>query len=99
MILVAGAVRIRPERRDEAVRVALAMAEATRAEPGCRQYAFYADLQAPDTFFVFEEWDSEEALARHFETPHMAEFQAKLPALLAGPLDIPSYVARKRPRG
>jgi quinol monooxygenase YgiN len=91
MILVAGSARIRPERRDEAVRAALAMGAATRAEPGCRQYRFYADLEAPDTFFVFEEWESEDALARHFETPHLAEFQTKLAALLAGPLDVRRY--------
>ena len=100
MIVVAGSVRIRPERRDEAVRVAVAMAKATRAEPGCRHYSFYADLEAPDTFFLFEEWDSEEALARHFDTPHMAEFQKKLPGLLAGPLDIRRYtVAPAAPAG
>jgi quinol monooxygenase YgiN len=91
MILIAGSVRIRPERRDEAVRVALAMAAATRAETGCRRYRFYADLEKADTFFLFEEWDSEEALAAHFQTPHMTEFQAKLPGLLAGPLDIRKY--------
>jgi quinol monooxygenase YgiN len=93
VILIAGTVRIRVERRDEAMRAALAMAEATRKEPGCVSYRFYADLEAPDTFFLFEEWETEEALARHFATPHMAEFQARLPGLLAGPLAIKRYVA------
>ena len=38
MIVVAGTVRVRPERREEGVRLALEMAEATRAEAGCLAY-------------------------------------------------------------
>lgn len=38
MIVIAGQVSVRPERRDEAVRAALAMAEATRRENGCISY-------------------------------------------------------------
>jgi quinol monooxygenase YgiN len=97
MILVAGSVKIHLSKRDEAMRVALAMAEATRKEPGCVTYRFFADLEAADTFFLFEEWETEDALTRHFATPHMAEFQAKLPGLLAGPLAIKRYVATAAP--
>ena len=97
MILVAGTVKIHLEKREEATRAARAMAEATRKEPGCLSYRFYADIEAPDTFFLFEEWETEEALARHFATPHMAEFQAQLPGLLAGPLAFKRYVATAAP--
>jgi quinol monooxygenase YgiN len=92
MIVVAGTIRIRPERREEAVRAALAMAEATRREAGCVSYAFWADLVDPAAFFVFEEWESDAALAAHFQTPHMARFQEQSAALLAGPLAIQRYV-------
>jgi len=44
VIVIAGTVPVRPDRRAEAVRVAVAMAEATRAEPGCVTYHFAADL-------------------------------------------------------
>jgi quinol monooxygenase YgiN len=91
MIVVAGRIRIRPERREEAIRVALRMAEATRAEPGCRTYQFFADLADPAAFFIFEEWDSDEALASHFQTAHMAAFRQQLPGLLAEPLAITRY--------
>jgi quinol monooxygenase YgiN len=92
MIVVAGRIQVNPEVRSEAVRVALTMAEATRAEPGCVSYRFYADLADPNTFFIFEEWESEAALARHFETPHMAEFQSQIPNFVGGPLEIKRYV-------
>jgi quinol monooxygenase YgiN len=91
MTVVAGTVRVRPERRDEAIRVALTMARATQAESGCRTYRFYADLEDPAVFFIFEEWESEEALGAHFQTEHMAAFQAALPELVAGPPDIRFY--------
>jgi quinol monooxygenase YgiN len=93
MIIVSGSVRIRPEARDEAVQAALTMAEATRAEAGCRTYRFSFDMTDPTLVYVYEEWESAEALERHFATPHMAAFQQALPALLAGPVSIDRYEA------
>ena len=91
MIVIAGTVRIRPGRRAEAVEVAGAMVRATQAEAGCRHYQLYADLDDPDTFFLFEEWESEAALAGHFATEHMRVFQERLPDLLAAPPQIRRY--------
>lgn len=92
MIVIAGSVAVRPERRDEAVRVACTMAAATRTEPGCVTYRFSADLDDPNVLLIFEEWESEEALARHFQTPHMAAFREALPGLLAGVPALRRYV-------
>jgi quinol monooxygenase YgiN len=83
MIVIAGSVHVRPEARERAVAVALAMAKATMAEEGCRAYRFSADLADPTLFYLHEEWDDALALGRHFATPHMATFRAELPALLA----------------
>jgi quinol monooxygenase YgiN len=85
VIVIAGSVRIRPEARERAVAAALAMAAATRQEAGCRAYRFSADLADPTCFYVHEEWETAEALAAHFQTPHMAAFRAVLPDLLAAP--------------
>ena len=94
MIVIAGQVAVRPERRDEAVRAALAMAEATRRENGCISYRFSSDLADPNTILIFEEWENEEALGRHFETPHMGVFRAALPQLLAGSPTVKRYVVQ-----
>jgi quinol monooxygenase YgiN len=91
MIVVAGTVAVVPARREEAARVALAMAEATRREAGCRAYRFSTDLADPNLFLVFEEWESAEALARHFESAHMRVFRERLPGLVAGPPAIRRY--------
>lgn len=91
MIVVAGTVRIKPEAREAATQAALAMIAATRREPGCRAYRFATDLADPTLVHVHEEWDSAEALERHFATPHMAEFRRLLPGLVAGPAAITRY--------
>lgn len=91
MIVVAGSVRINPEQRDAAVRAALAMAEATRREPGCRAYRFSADLADPALFYIHEEWESAEALAAHFATAHLAAFNRQIPTFLGGPPSITRF--------
>ena len=34
---------------------------------------------------IFEQWESEAALVAHFQSPHMAEFNALIPRFLAAP--------------
>lgn len=92
MIVVSGTVAIRPDKREEAVAAAVTMANATAAEKGCLTYRFYADIEDPHLFRIFEEWETEEALQAHFQTPHMAAFNQTLPQLVAGPADIKMYV-------
>ena len=88
MLVIAGTIKVKPETRAEAVQAAIKMAKATQQEAGCISYGFSADLEDPNTFLIFEEWDSEEALLRHFQTPHMAEFNAAVPRFLAAPPSI-----------
>jgi quinol monooxygenase YgiN len=91
MIVVAGTIKINPERKAEAIKAALAMAQATEAESGCLRYQFYESLAQPNTFFIFEEWETAVALEAHFQTPHMAVFQEKIPAFIAGEMNIKRY--------
>ncbi len=91
MLVVAGRIQIKPERRAEALAAALKMARASQAEPGCGAYRFSADLEDPNAFFLFEEWESEEALAAHFATAHMQEFTALAPQVIAAPPAIKRY--------
>jgi quinol monooxygenase YgiN len=91
MVVISGTIPIKPEHREEARQLALQMATATRAEAGCLTYCFYSDLAEPNTFFIFEEWESEEALARHFQTEHMKNFQQQAPRLLAGKVSAKKY--------
>ncbi|HEV8714071.1 MAG TPA: putative quinol monooxygenase [Candidatus Binatia bacterium] len=91
MIVIAGTIPIKADQRDEARKLVLRMAEETRKEAGCLTYSFYADLADPNTFFIFEEWESDEALGRHFQTEHMKKFQQQAPQLLAGKVNAKKY--------
>jgi quinol monooxygenase YgiN len=77
--------------RDEAIRIASTMARATRGEAGCNRYHFAFDVEDPNLVHVIEEWASAEALAAHFQSPHMAEFQKALPGMLAGAPEFKRY--------
>jgi quinol monooxygenase YgiN len=91
MIIVSGEIKITPTAREATLAAAREMALATQAEDGCISYMFYASVADENIIRVFEEWQSDEALQRHFETPHMAKFMAKLPELVAGPADVKRY--------
>ena len=78
MLVIAGIVRIDPDRLGEAVPAAVEMMEETRKEAGCISYTFSNSLSEPGVIHIFEEWDSQEALDAHFKAPHMAVFQGKM---------------------
>jgi len=52
------------------------MESATRAEAGCHDYSFSQEISDPNRMRIVELWESMEALADHFATPHMATFNA-----------------------
>jgi quinol monooxygenase YgiN len=88
MIVTVGRVTTDAQRREELVRVGQAVAQASRAEDGCIDYRIYQDTENPDEFVFVEEWESDEALRRHFATSHVAEFMQAILATLAGPPDV-----------
>jgi quinol monooxygenase YgiN len=88
MIVTVGRVTTDAQRREELVRVGQAVAQASRAEDGCIDYRIYQDMENPDEFVFVEEWESDEALRRHFATSHVAEFMQAILATLAGPPDV-----------
>ncbi len=91
MIVIAGTATIQPEYWDEAVERSQQMVAATEAEEGCISYRFYVDPTARNTFFIFEEWENEQALARHFQTPHLQSFSAYLAQIVADKTAIKRY--------
>lgn len=94
MIIVHGTIPIRPECRDQALKLARGMTEATLAEPGCLSYDFYVGLSDPNTLMLFQEWESMEALMRHFQTPHMEEFLRALPEVVSGEITTRRYAVQ-----
>jgi quinol monooxygenase YgiN len=94
MIIVQGTIPIRPDCREQALKLARGMTEATRAEPGCISYDFYVGLSDPNTLMLFQEWENMEALMRHFQTSHMEEFLRALPAVVSGEVTTRRYAVQ-----
>jgi quinol monooxygenase YgiN len=90
-IIITAHIQIQPAKRAKAIEIAQQMSAASEQEAGCRRYRFWADLADANTFFLFEEWENQEALDHHFQTPHMATFQQHLPELLAAAPVIHKY--------
>ena len=57
-----------------------AMENASRAENGCEDYTFSVELNNPGVMRITERWRDMAALAAHFATPHMANFQGAMQA-------------------
>jgi quinol monooxygenase YgiN len=75
VLIIAGTFEVEPGRAESALAATASLVEATRAEPGCRDYVFTIDPTRENTLRLFEIWDDEAALAAHFETPHLLEFR------------------------
>ncbi|HEY3941443.1 MAG TPA: putative quinol monooxygenase [Acidimicrobiales bacterium] len=85
MLVVAGTIDVDAADRDAFLQGRRAAVAATLDEPGCREYAFSADLVDPGRVRVFEVWESAEDLDRHLALP------APRPA--AGAAPAPGVVA------
>lgn len=80
-LVIAGTIVIDPTHEGRARDLVAPLIVATRAEPGCIAYGFYAALDDAGTFHVYEEWESAEANAAHSASPHLATFMAGIAEL------------------
>jgi quinol monooxygenase YgiN len=98
MIVVAGSMRVDPAQRERFLAATRPVVAATRAEPGNVHYRYSRDDDDPSLVLIFEEWESDDALAAHFATPHMQEFLAVIPTLGITEGDVHRYeVTAKSP--
>jgi quinol monooxygenase YgiN len=88
MIVVVGRVTSDGEKRDELIRVAQAVAQASRTEEGCLSYRFYEDTELPNEFVFVEEWADQQALERHFATDHIRVFMQAIPGTVTTAPDV-----------
>jgi len=90
-IVVAGNIKVKPDKRDEFIALSKTFIDPSRSEPGCITYSFYEDETEDNTFLFFEIWRNKAALDYHFQTPYFHEFVEKSPDLLAQPPQIKIY--------
>ena len=93
MIHVLAILTAQPGQRDAVLGLFRANVPAVLAEEGCIEYGPAIDAEnagaaqtrlGPDTFVVIEKWTSEETLAAHAASPHMAAYAAAVKPMMAG---------------
>ena len=80
MVIVSGTFEVAPEDRDAFLRGREDGMRTSRAEPGCLAYVFAADPLEPGRVILFEQWESEDALAAHVAALRAARAAATAPA-------------------
>ncbi|MFV0421046.1 putative quinol monooxygenase [Oleidesulfovibrio sp.] len=60
------------------------LALTVRKEEGCITYNIYKDPFSPDVLFMYEEWESMDALRKHMTQPHLLEHKKKTADWLSG---------------
>jgi len=63
-----------PGNEERVERTLLALAAATREEPGCRIYRPTRSVDDPGVFLIYEEYDDEAALEAHSASEHFKRY-------------------------
>jgi autoinducer 2-degrading protein len=74
MICVAVTYVIKAGHEDEAVSLFAKLTELTRAEPGCRMYLAHRSTSDPRRFFLYEQYDDQQALDAHRAADHFDRY-------------------------
>jgi quinol monooxygenase YgiN len=97
-VIVAGTVRVAPDKLAGLKPHMEAMLAASRAEDGCFEYSYAEDVTEPGLVRVFEAWRDPAALEAHFRTDHMAAWRAAWPSFGVSDRRLFAYeVASQRP--
>lgn len=91
MIIVAGTIRIDPDKSEAFLPHAEKMLTATRKEAGCLVYSYAFDVEDAGLVRIYEEWDSRAHLEAHFKVPHMDDWRAALIEIGAHSRAIKAY--------
>ncbi|MDD4088132.1 MAG: putative quinol monooxygenase [Tissierellia bacterium] len=55
---------------EEAIKLYEELVEKTRKEDGCISYSLFRDIEDDSILTMIEEWESKDALDKHFKTEH-----------------------------
>ena len=91
MVIVVARFRPRADKLIEFITLLTEVQTASRADDGCVNYGYYAEVADPLSYVAVEEWRDMAALEAHLRTPHVAKLIAALPEFADGPLDIAAH--------
>ncbi len=91
LIAISARLEIEAGRIDDYLAAVADIIERTRAEAGCRVYAFARDIQIPNVLWISEEWDSDAALDEHLKSPHIRAFLKQVADIGLPSVDVRKY--------
>ena len=74
LITVVAEMKAKPGKEEVLLKVLLEMVEHTRKEAGCVQYDLHVSPKDAGQFLFYENWESEEHLAKHAASEHLKKF-------------------------
>lgn len=77
MINVTVSWNVKSEKVDEFVNEFKTLKDTVRKEDGCIKYVLTKSVENSDEFFMYELWESKDALLNHLKTKHMVDFFSK----------------------
>ena len=91
MIVVTAILRTVEGRGDEFEQEFKKLAPKVLNDPGAITYVLNRGINDPNKFFVYEKYESQEALKYHGSTPHFQEFSKAIAAILGGRAEVELY--------
>ena len=91
LLTVVAEVKAKPGKEEELRATLLELIGPTRREEGCVQYDLHVHTKDPGRFVFYENWTSQDALARHAASPHLKVLGEKLVDLAVGPARVETY--------
>jgi quinol monooxygenase YgiN len=91
MIVVAAKLKAVEGKGDEFEREFRKLVPKVLKDPGTISYAVHRKMDAPNEFFVYEKYDSEEAFKLHISTEHFKGFSKASASLLDGRPEVGIY--------
>ncbi|HEV8296970.1 MAG TPA: putative quinol monooxygenase [Acidimicrobiales bacterium] len=91
MIIIAGTISFDPANADLLAKGFDTMQAFSLKEDGCLAYDYWPSRHEAGTVLMFEKWESDEALAAHMTSPHMAEFGKVMGQIGIRGVDVKKY--------
>ncbi|MBR4447905.1 putative quinol monooxygenase [Methanobrevibacter sp.] len=94
MIIVNAILPVKEEKKEEVIKQAETLINASRTHEGNISYNLYRDV-LDDSLIFIEKWESQEALQAHMQTPEFIEFGESIKESVTAPLDIKLIVGEE----
>jgi quinol monooxygenase YgiN len=73
-LTIVARILAKEDKRDFVKSELLKLIDVTRAEQGCMNYDLHQDIENPNLFLFFENWENRELWQIHMNNKHLAEY-------------------------